>query len=385
MEIKKTSKKNSAHNIPFYRPTWAEIDISNFQYNLKKIKSYLNNGVKIMPVIKASGYGHGGVVLALQAQKIGVECIGVSSIEEGLAFREAGIKTEILVLGSIYPLENLDTAARNNLTPSVSSISGVVALGALAKKLKKRLSFHLAIDTGMGRFGVDPSNAWHILQKISLHPELNMSGMYTHFPVADTNSSYTQSQLDTFAGIVNYARKNGFKFTAHAANSAALIKNKKTHLDMVRPGISLFGLTSFDYSDKTIKLKPVLSWKTKIVFLKRVAAGFCVSYGRTFVTNRASVIATIPVGYADGYSRQFSSKADVLVRGRRCPVAGRVTMDMTMIDVTNVKGVSVGDEVVLLGQQGKERISAEELARLDNTINYEITCKIAARVPRVSI
>jgi alanine racemase len=383
MKTKNASALNKGVN--FYRPTWVEIDKSAFLYNLKKIKQQLSEGAKIIPVIKASGYGHGGVILAKEAQKAGIECIAVSSIEEGLAFRDAGIKTNILILGSIYPLENYETAVKNNLIPVVSSLGGITALSALARKFKRKLDFHLAIDTGMGRLGIAAQSAEYILQKIIAHKELNMTGMYTHFPVADSNPSYTQFQLDTFTSIVNYARKMGLNFTAHTANSAALIKNKKTHLDAVRPGIGLYGLLPFDHADKIIKLKPVLSWKTKIVFLKRVSAGYCVSYGRTYVTNRSSVIATLPVGYADGYSRSFSNKSDVLVRGKRCPVAGRVTMDMMMVDVTNVKGVVTGDEVVLLGAQGKERISAEELAKLDNTINYEITCRIAARVPRIPV
>ena len=165
----------------------------------------------------------------------------------------------------------------------------------------------------------------------------------------------------------------------------SLISSKKTHLDMVRPGIGLYGLSPFEHTQHKLKLKPVLTWKTKIIYLKKVPSGFCVSYGRTFVTNKNSVIATVPVGYADGYSRVLSNKADVLVRGKKCPVAGRITMDMMMIDVTDVKGVSIGDEVVLLGTQGKETIKAEELAKLENTISYEVTCSISPRVPRIIV
>jgi alanine racemase len=238
----------------------------------------------------------------------------------------------------------------------------------------------------MGRVGALPEAAYQIIQKIAQTPEISMTGMYTHFAVADTDPVYTQKQLDSFMKVVKHARTNfGLKFLAHAANSAALFRNKKTHLDMVRPGISLYGLSPFKFAERFMTLKPVLSWKSRIIFMKRVPAGYSISYGRTYVTNRASVIATIPVGYADGYNRLLSNKGDVLVRGKRCPIAGRVTMDMTMIDVTGVKGVSLGDEVVLIGAQGKEQIKADELAKIQDTINYEVTCAISPRVPRIVV
>ncbi|MCL1972186.1 MAG: alanine racemase [Endomicrobia bacterium] len=370
----------------FFRQNWVEVDKSDFHFNLKKIKAYLAKDTKIMPVIKANAYGHGGVALAREAQNAGVHCVGVSSLEEGIQFRQAGIKTDILVLGSIFPLSNLDVAVAHSLIPTVSTMSGVMALEDLAIKLDKKLSFHLEVDTGMGRTGVLEEAAITLMQKIAMSPEISMTGMYTHFAVADTDPVFTQKQLDAFLKVVKHARTSyNLKFLAHAANSAALFRNKKTHLDMVRPGISLYGLSPFRNTERFVTLKPVLSWKTKIILMKRVPAGYCVSYGRTYVTNKASVIATMPVGYADGYNRLLSNKGHVLVRGKRCPIAGRVTMDMTMIDVTGVKGVSLGDEVVLIGAQGKEQIKAEELAKIQDTINYEITCAISPRVPRIVV
>ncbi|MEA5000541.1 MAG: alanine racemase [Endomicrobiaceae bacterium] len=379
-----SAKNKSMQN--FYRPTWVEVDKSDFLFNLKKIKEYLKKDTKVLAIIKANGYGHGGIELAKEAVKAGIYGIGVSSIEEGIQFRKAGIKATILVLGSGYPLEHLSIASFWDLTPTISSMQGLHALSALSKKFGKKLEFHLKVDTGMGRVGVvAKDNAMLILKKIANMPDIKMVGMYTHFAVADTNALYTQSQLDSFNEVVKYARNLGFQFLAHAANTAGLISNKKTHLDMVRPGIALYGLSPFEHTKYNLKLKPVLSWKTKIIYLKKVPAGFCVSYGRTFVTNRASVIATLPVGYADGYSRILSNKADVLVRGKRCPIAGRITMDMMMVDVTGIKGVSIGDEVVLIGRQGKETIKIEELAKLQNTISYEVSCSISTRVPRVIV
>ncbi|MCL2145089.1 MAG: alanine racemase [Endomicrobia bacterium] len=370
----------------FFRQNWVEVDKSDFHFNLKKIKEYLAKDTKILPVIKANAYGHGGVALAKEAQKAGVYSIGVSSLEEGIQFREAGIKSNILVLGSIFPLSNLSVAVAHSLTPTVSSIAGVTALEDLAVKINKKLNFHLEIDTGMGRVGALPDAAFAIIQKIAQTPEISMDGMYTHFSVADTDPVFTRKQLEAFLKVVKYAKTVcGLKFISHAANSAALFRDKRTHLDMVRPGISLYGLSPFRNAERFMKLKPVLSWKTKIIFMKRVPSGYSVSYGRTYVTNKASVIATIPVGYADGYNRLLSNKGDVLVRGKRCPIAGRVTMDMTMIDVTGVKGVSLGDEAVLIGAQGKEQIKADEFAKIQDTINYEVTCAISPRVPRIVV
>jgi len=369
----------------FFRQTWVEVDKSDFHFNLKKIKEYLKKDTKILAVIKSNGYGHGGVELAKEAVKAGVYGIAVTSIEEGIQFRKAGIKANLLVFGAPYPVDSLSVAVFWDLIPTLSNLHEIQHLANLAKRLSKVLEFHLKIDTGMGRIGVSPQDAYTVLQKISEMPEIKLAGIYTHFAVADTDAAYTQNQLDIFNDITKYARKLGLKFIAHSANTAALINNKKTHLDMVRPGIGLYGLTPFDHAHKNLKLKPVLSWKTRIINLKRVSAGFCVSYGRTFVTNKASVIATIPVGYADGYSRVLSNKGDVLVRGKRCPIAGRITMDMMMVDVTGIKGVAIGDEVVLIGSQGKELIKAEELAKLQNTINYEVTCSISARIPRIIV
>jgi len=370
----------------FFRQNWVEIDKSDFHFNLKKIKEYIAKDTKIMAVLKANAYGHSGTVLAKEAQEARVAWIGVSSLEEGIALREAGIKSNILILENIFPYENFQVAVAHSLTPTISAVSGLVALGNLAVRLDKKINFHLKIDTGMGRVGVMPEVAYSILQKIAQSPEINMSGMYTHFAVANTDPVFTQLQLNIFTKIIKFARGNlGLKFLAHAANSSALFRNKRTHLDMVRPGISLCGLTPFKYSERFLKIKPVLSWKTRITFLKKVSSGFCVSYGRTFVTNKVSVIATIPVGYNDGYSRLLSNKGDVLVRGKRCPVAGIITVDMTMIDVTEVKDVALGDEVVLIGAQGEEQIKAEELAKIQDTVNCEITCNISDCIPRIIV
>ncbi|MDR1418507.1 MAG: alanine racemase [Endomicrobium sp.] len=382
----KTGNRSVKETDIFFRQNWVEIDKSDFLFNLKKIKEYIAKDTKIMAVLKANAYSHGGIILAKEAQRVGISNIAVATLEEGIQFREAGIKANILILGTIYPCENFQVALAHSLTPTISNMQDILALESLTVKLNKKINFHLKVDTGMGRIGALPEATYVLLNKISKIPQLNMIGIYTHFPVADTDSDFTKLQLDTFSKVVRYARQDlGLKFIAHAANSAALFKNKRTHFDMVRPGISLYGLNPFKHSESVLKLKPVLSWKTRIIFLKKVPSGFSVSYGRTFVTNKVSVLATIPVGYADGYSRLLSNKSDVLVRGKRCPVIGRITMDMTMVDVTGIKGVSLGDEVVLIGLQGKEQIKVDELAKIQETINYEVVCSISSRVPRVIV
>jgi len=385
--------------IPPLRPTWAEIDVRSFKRNIKKIKKYLGPRTKLIAVVKANAHGHGADCLAEAALNNGAWALGVSSIEEGITLRERGIKGKILILGSIYPLENLKTAAHYRLVPTISSLGGLTAYSKLANRLKRRLPFHLKIDTGMGRIGVTPATAPALFERIVSKKEIVMEGLYTHFAAADCDEKFTAVQMKKFMGTVKAARVSGLKFIAHASNSAALFKHKDYQLDAVRPGISIYGLKPFAGTEKFIKLDPVMSLKTKIVFLKRVPAGTTVSYGASFITKKRSVIATLPVGYADGFNRLLSGIGEVLVRGVRCPVAGRVTMDMTMIDVTKVPGVSVGDEVVLIGRQprlipasssgkgghGFESITAEDIAEKTGAINYEVTCSVSSRVPRVLI
>ncbi|MDR0485688.1 MAG: alanine racemase, partial [Elusimicrobiota bacterium] len=375
-------KKNSV----FFRQSWIEIDKSDYLFNLKKIREFVSKSAKIMPVLKSNGYGHGLVELGRETQNAGFNYIAVFSLEEGIELREAGVKTNILILDEIYPFENLEAAVAHDLTPTISTMASLMAIEHLAVRLQKRISFHLEIDTGMGRAGASPETAFQIIQKIAQTPEVSMTGMFTHFSVADTDPVFTKHQLKTFLSIVKYAHSNfGLRFIAHAANSAAIFKDARNHLDMVRPGIAVYGISPFKNSEKTVKLKPVLTWKTKITLLKKVPSGAGISYGRTFVTNKSSQIAIIPVGYGDGYNRLLSNQGEVLIRGKRCPIAGRITMNMTMIDATGVKGVSLGDEVVLIGSQGKEQITADEIAKDLDTISYEVLCAISPNIPRILV
>jgi alanine racemase len=369
--------------VPVLRPTWAEIDRKAFKKNLKKISSLLKPRTKIIAVVKANAYGHMALPLSEDALRRGAWALGVSSIEEGLALREGGIKGKILILGSIFPLANLKVAAENSLIPTISSFGGLAALSRVALKLKKKLPFHLKVDTGMGRIGVSPGTAPALLERIAAKKEVVMEGMYTHFAAADSDEKYTKFQMKNFLAAVKTARALGLKFIAHAANSAALLRHRDFQLDAVRPGISLYGLSPFKGSEKLIRLTPVMSLKTKIVFVKRVPKGSRISYGGTFTAKKRTVVATLPIGYADGFNRLLSNKAEVLIHGQRCPVIGRVTMDMMMADVTKLSGISSGDEVVVIGAQGRERITMEEVADKIGTINYEVACAAGSRIPRV--
>lgn len=368
-----------------YRPTWVEISQPAFRANLKKIQRHVGAKTHIIAVVKANAYGHQAVPLARCAIASGAAMLGVSSIEEGVALRDAGVTAPVLILGSLFPLENLAVALRYGLLPTISSYQGLMAYARCARRAKTVGGFHLKIDTGMGRIGVSPANALRLIDRIAALPAVRLDGIYTHFSCADTDAACTCRQQEAFAAVVAHARAAGMQVWAHAANSAAVFKRADLCWDAVRPGISLYGLEPYEGARTRIPVTPVLSWKTRIVFIKRVPRGRSISYGATCTTRRPSVIATLPVGYADGYNRLLSNKASVLVRGVRCPVVGRVTMDMMMVDVTGVPDVAIGDETVLVGRQSRERMTVEELARLAGTISYEITCAISARVPRVLV
>ena len=367
-----------------YRPTVVQINTSAFLKNIEAVRSVLDPRTKILAVVKANAYGHMAIPLMRFAERR-FEMLGVSSIEEGIALRAGGIKKPILIMGSIYPLENLKAAFKYNLIPTISSIDGLAELSNISSKLKKVLPYHLKIDSGMGRVGISARNAAAFLNKAVSLKGVRLDGIYTHFSSAGTDPEYTRNQLNQLKTVVDYAKKLNLKFSTHAANSDAIFLYPETHLDMVRPGLSLYGIWHNETGAQNVKLEPVLSWKTKIIFLKKVKEGTPISYGNTFITKRPSVIATLPVGYADGLSRNLSNKGVVLIHGKRCPIAGRVTMDMIMVDVSGVEGADVGDEAVLIGRQGIDEITAKEMADTAGTITYEIVCSIGYRVPRVLV
>jgi len=367
-----------------YRPTWAEIDLDALRGNVGQIKKAISSRTGLIAVVKANAYGHGALEVARTLAQVGVSWVGVSSVEEGLALRSTGFEAGILVLGTSFPFESFEVALESGLTPTVSSLDGLEAFAqAASRRGKEGARFHLKVDTGMGRIGVSVSAATQIFEWLKSHEGVQLEGLYTHFSSADSDPEMTRQQLTLLHEVVQEAQRFGQKCLVHAAASAAIFSYPESHLDAVRPGLSLYGILPVDHS-RAVSLNPVLSWKTRAVFVKSIPAGTPVSYGASFRTVRPSRIATLPVGYADGYRRELSNKSEVLILGHRCPVVGRVTMDHTMVDVTDVgERVGAGEEVVLIGRQGSEEISAWEMARLCGTIPYEVLCGISNRVPRI--
>ncbi|MGZ8445277.1 MAG: alanine racemase, partial [Candidatus Binatia bacterium] len=309
---------------------------------------------------------------------------GVATVEEGIELRRARIKQPILVLAGVY-LEQLEQFLKNRLTPVIHEVATLKLMDKRLQRLKATLPVEIEVDTGMGRIGF-PTNATDAWLPVLANLEaVKLQGVFSHFSDAESaNQRYTQKQINRFREVLaRLANAKVIHQSSHMAKSAAIITEPTAHFSMVRPGLILYGMYPATALKKQIDLKPVLSWHTRIIQLKRVPAGTSVGYSRTFVTQRNSLIATLPVGYADGYRRLFSNHAQVLVRGKRAPVVGRVSMDLTTIDVTDIRNVQQGDEVVLLGGQGGAAIGADEIAGWAKTISYEIFTSIGARVPRI--
>lgn len=370
----------------FYRPCWAEINLSALRHNFQTVKGHLSPATRLLAVVKANAYGHGLVEVARVTLEEGAAFLGVSSIEEGILLRQAGIQHPVLVLGSLYPFENFSAILEYQLTPTIASLAAAERLDGLTRPRGLRWPVHLKLDTGFGRIGVSRAHALDFIRKAAGLEGLVLEGIYTHFATSDTDPAYTQEQIRQFKGLLQAARQQGIRIPiAHAANSAALLRFPETHLELVRPGISLYGVAPFPMPEADLALEPALCWKTRVIYVKTVPPGCSISYGRTYVSTRPTRVATLAVGYADGYPRLLSNRGEVLLRGRRVQVIGRVTMDMMMVDATDLPDCRVGDEAVLLGSAGGagDRIAVEELARWAQTHVYEILCGIRERVPRI--
>jgi len=376
---------------------FAEIDLDAISHNINILKMRLNPGVKFMAVVKADAYGHGAVEVSMHAQAIGADFLGVARIEEGIRLRQEGITIPILVF---CPAETEDVklAAENNISITIASHDTAKKISDIAIMENCKVKAHLKIDTGMGRIGLLPSefsdeyHFWNFgsqdveaIQKTTKLPNIFFEGIFTHFSTSDEpNIAYTESQQNAFMRLLSRLKSNGVVFPIqHASNSAAVFKHPSTHLDMVRSGIAFYGLSPFADPGIELGIIPAMSLKSRIIHLKKIPKNFMVSYGCTWKADSERLIATVPVGYADSYSRIFSSRAHMLVKGKRVPVVGRVCMDLTMIDVTNVPGVENGDEVVVFGKQFDSEVSATELASLSGTINYEIVCGLTSRVHKI--
>ena len=365
------------------RPTWLEVDLEAIAHNLRRVVELVGPDVTVMAVLKAEAYGHGMVRVARTALNNGARYLGVASINEGAALRQAGVTAPILVLG-YAPAWQARELVLNNLSATVFNLDVAQALSRAARELNSQGRVHVKVDTGMGRLGLLPDEVLPFVLALRTVPDLVMEGIFTHFSVADSDPDYTRWQMDRFRQVLAALAEARVEFPlVHAANSAAILTLPESYFTMVRLGIALYGLHPSPQVRCPPDFRPALAFKTQVAQVKTLPAGSFVSYGNTYQTTDGQRIAVIPVGYADGFRRAPRHWGEVLVRGRRVPIVGRVCMDQTMIDVSAVPDVRQGDEVVLIGEQGGERISAEDVAERLGTINYEVVSEILARVPRV--
>ncbi len=363
-----------------FRDVFVEINVNALRHNFTEIRRKINSASKLCAVVKANAYGHGAVEVSKIAVECGADFLGVATVEEGLELRRAGFTLPILILGLI-PLRAAEVVVENNLTATVADFALAEKISATAVELDKLAKVHLKIETGMGRIGVAPNNAVELAVKISRLPNVELEGMFSHFADADSDDrTFTNHQIEIFKETVSRIRKASVAIKiCHLAESAAALDIPEAHFDMVRSGIINYGLYPAENFPRTIELQPVMKLVARIAYLKKIRAGVSIGYGREFIAERDSVIATLPLGYADGYIRAYKN-FHVEIRGQLAPIAGRVCMDQTMVDVTDIDGVQVGDEVILFGS---DLISIDDAARHLNTINYEVTCLISARVPRI--
>ncbi len=369
------------------RPTRAEVNISKILHNYREIRNHLHPGTKIMAVVKADAYGHGVLPVARALESEGAERLAVAIVDEGVELRQAGIASPIQILGLTLK-EELSALFDYNLIPTISRLDEAVLLSSEAKKREREIRVHLKLDTGMGRIGCLRENLPGLLQELKTLPHLKLEGVMTHFAAADEgDKAFTHKQWKKFQASLALFKAAGLKPPSllHAANSATILDLTDYQLQMVRPGLILYGLWPSDQVCQQLDLKPALRWRTEVVHLKWVEAGTPISYGCTYLTEKRTRVATLPLGYADGYDRLLSTRGEVLVNGLRAPVIGRVCMDQIMIDVTDISGVEIGSEALLIGQQGDDEISAAEMAGWLKTINYEVVTRIGKRVPRIYI
>ena len=372
---------------------YVEVDLSAICSNVKRVMENVGKNVKVMAVIKTDAYGHGAVDVAKALRKIGVYAFAVATIDEATQLREAGIDNPILILGYVFE-PDFDKVFSEDITTTVFSEENARTLSEAAKKAGKIAKVHIKLDTGMGRIGFIPSEeSAKEIENIFAMPNLDVEGVFSHFSTADeSDKSFTLKQAKIFDEFVALLESKGLNFRIkHICNSAGIIdlaERDKPNFkyDMVRSGIMTYGLyPSEDVNKEKIKLEPAMRLVSHIAYVKEVPAGFTVSYGKTFVTKRKTKIATIPVGYGDGYPRALSNKGKVLIGGKFAPIIGRVCMDQFMVDVTEIENVKQGDEVVLVGTQGEKALTVEEVSELAGTFNYEFICGINKRVPRVYV
>lgn len=374
---------------------WAEIDLNAIAHNVRQLRHITDSKAQLLVAVKANGYGHGAVQVARTALQNGADQLGVARVDEAVALRQAGIQAPILVMG-YTSAQKTQLLVDHQLMPALYNLENAEKMSAALTAQERTMACHIKVDSGMGRLGI-PCDALKLdgststvkeIMAVAQLPGLELSGLFTHFATADAvDKGFARLQFSRFQQLLADLQAAGLHIPLrHAANSGAIIDMPETHLDMVRAGISVYGLfPSPEVDQSRIDLYPALTLKAKIIHLKQVPAGTKISYGGTWEASKTTTIATIPVGYGDGYSRLLSNRGQMIVRGKRAPIVGRVCMDLTMLDVGHIDGVTMEDEVVLIGRQGEEEISADEIANRLGTINYEVVTSLMARVDRVYI
>ena len=375
------AKGRQGESYVFERPAWAEIDLGAIAHNVGQIRKVTTGSTQICAVLKADAYGHGAIKVAEAVLQAGADKLAVATVSEALELRQAGFKVPILLLG-YTPASQAAMVVDYDITQTIYSMDSAQALSGAAAAAGKIVNVHIKIDTGMGRIGIRPEDAGTFAEAVSALPGIKVEGVFSHFATADSDDkAFAYEQYQRFMEGLQYIKAKGIEIPIrHIANSAAILDLPHTHLDMVRPGIILYGLWPSNEMNQSIELRPAMKFKAQVGFIKNMAAHTSVSYGRSYFTHRPTRIATLPVGYADGWSRLLTSKAQVMVRGQRAPLVGRVCMDQCMIDVSHIPDVAEGDETLLFG--GAD-LPVEEIAALMGTINYEIVCMVGKRVPRL--
>jgi alanine racemase len=364
------------------RATRAIIDLGSIRHNVAEVRRKIGDKRGLMAVVKADGYGHGAVEVSRAALRSGADSLGVAIPEEGQQLREAGIEAPILVVGLIQPDEAYKVV-KSRLEQTVTSIELLEALDHEASEASTRVNVHVKVETGMNRIGVKPDDAVSFVRKVKSFKNLNLEGLFSHFSSADErDKTFSKQQLQLFDQVIAQLHLAGIDVPKkHIANSAAILDLPQSYYDLVRPGIMIYGLYPSREVSRSIELKPAMTFKTRVSEVKVVPPATPISYGRTFITNKRTTVATLPVGYADGYSRMLSARGEVLIKGRRVPVIGTICMDMCMVDTSGVEDVRPGDEVILFG----EGLSVYEVAAKIGTINYEVVCAVGKRVPRIYV
>ncbi|MBU6390888.1 MAG: alanine racemase [Planctomycetota bacterium] len=369
-----------------HRPTWVEVDLGALKHNLLAIRKQIGPHVKIMGIVKADAYGHGDYEVCKVLLNNGVEMLGIAILEEGIQLRDRGINAPLLLLGGIFE-DQIDAVIQYDLIPTVYDLKLAETLSKRANYFNKAVKIHIYVDTGMGSIGVMYHKAVEFIKYIKDMKGLFIDGIYTHCSCSDEKESeYTYLQIKRFKDVL--AALDAIEVRVplrHMANSGAIIGYPDAYLNMVRPGLSLYGLYPSEDVPRDIGIKPVMSFKTRIIHIKDMEPGDFVSYGRTYRVTVPTRVATLPLGYDDGYNRLLSNHGKVIIKGVKVPIIGRICMDQCFVDVTSIKDVSVGDEVVLYGRQGQETISIESIANQLNTISYEVVCNMSKRVPRIYV